>query len=76
MGKIMIINLKKDINLIGESPSGLYIYTFEYKDKNFGKGFFQGVMSDEIPQDAVIKHSDGYDLVDYSKIDVEFKKVI
>ena len=32
-------------------------------------------MSDEIPQAAVVKHSDGYDRVDYSKLDVEFKKV-
>ena len=67
--------LKKDIKLIGVSPSGLNIYSFRYKDIKFGKGLFQGVMSDEIPQNAVIKHSDGYDRVDYSKIDVEFNKL-
>ena len=65
---------KKNIKLIGYSPSGLKIYIFEYIDKSFGDGFFQGVMSDEIPQTAVIKHPDGYDRVDYSKLDVEFKK--
>jgi len=48
---------------------------FEYIDKIFGEGIFQGVMSDEIPQEAVIKHPDGYDRVDYSKIDVEFKRI-
>ena len=32
-------------------------------------------MSDEIPSNAVIKGVDGYDLVDYSKIDVEFEKI-
>ena len=68
--------LKKNIKLIGYSPSGLKIYLFEYIDKAFGDGTFQGVMSDEVPQLAVTKHKDGYDLVDYSKIDVEFKKVI
>ena len=65
--------LKKNIKLIGGSPSGLKIYAFEYINKAFGEGTWQGVMSDEIPQDAVIKHKDGYDMVDYSKLDVEFK---
>ena len=67
--------LKKNIKLIGYSPSGLKIYVFEYINKAFGKGTFQGVMSDEIPQMAVVKHLDGYDRVDYSKLDVEFKKI-
>ncbi len=69
------IRLKKDIKLIGLSSSGLRIYAFEYIDKMFGKGTWQGVMSDEIPQNAVIKHIDGYDRVDYSKLDVEFKQI-
>ncbi len=30
-------------------------------------------MSDEIPYGAVVSHEDGFDRVDYSKIDVEFK---
>jgi len=64
--------LKKNIKLIGKSPSGLNIYSFEYKDK---KGIYQGVMSDEIPKEAVIKHADGFDRVDYSKLDVEFKLI-
>ena len=67
--------LKKNIKLIGYSPSGLSIYIFEYIDKMFGKGIYKGVMSDEIPQYAVIKHEDGYDRVDYSKIDVQFQNI-
>ena len=67
--------LKKNIKLIGYSPSGLNIYIFEYIDKMFGKGIYQGVMSDEIPQHAVIKHEDGFDRVDYSKIDVQFQNI-
>lgn len=66
--------LKKNIKSIGVSDSGLKIYSFEYIDKNLGDGIFQGVMSDEIPKEAVILF-DGYDLVDYSQIDVEFKKI-
>tara|TARA_R100001443_G_scaffold12347_5_gene21944 strand:- start:183 stop:1088 length:906 start_codon:yes stop_codon:yes gene_type:complete len=64
--------LKKNIKLIGKSPSGLKIYAFEYIDKFFGEHVYQGVMSDEIPSDAVINNG-SYDKVDYSKIDVEFK---
>ncbi len=32
-------------------------------------------MSDEMPSYAVVKDTDGYDMVDYSKLDVEFKKI-
>ena len=67
--------LKKNIKLIGYSPSGLKIYIFEYINKKFGEHIYQGVMSDEIPQHAVIKHKDGYDMVDYSKLDVNFKQI-
>ena len=64
--------LKKNIKEIGRSPSGLKIYSFEYKSK---KGLYQGVMSDEVPKTAVIVGDDGFDMVDYSKIDVEFKLI-
>jgi hypothetical protein len=67
--------LKKNIKLIGFSPKNLKIYAFEYIDNKFGKGVFQGVMSDEIPNEAVVKNSDGFDRVDYSKLDVEFKLI-
>ena len=69
------IRLKKNIKLIGLSPSGLRIYAFEYIDKMFGKGIWQGVMSDEIPREYVINHVSCYEMVDYSKLDVEFKQI-
>jgi hypothetical protein len=67
--------LKKNIKLIGKSPSGLNIYMFEYINKVLGDGIFQGVMSDETPKEAVVKSKNGYDRVDYSKLDVEFKQI-
>jgi len=66
--------LKKNIKLIGKSPSGLNIYAFEYINKIFGKGIYQGVMSDEIPNNAIVNNGE-YDMVDYSKLDVEFKQI-
>jgi len=64
--------LKRDIKFLRLSPSGLKIYSFKYKDR---EDVYEGVMSDEIPQHAVVKGNDGYDRVYYNKIDVEFKKV-
>ncbi len=64
--------LKNNIKLVGYSPSGLKIYNFSYIGDN---KVYQGVMSDEIPQYAVVKGDDGYDKVYYDKIDVEFKLV-
>ena len=66
--------LKKNISLIGKSPSGLNIYSFEYINPVYGQGLFQGVMSDEIPFSAVIS-GNSYDMVDYNMIDVEFKRI-
>ena len=71
--------LKKNIKLIGQSPSGINIYEFQYKVKyanNYGTGKFQGVMSDEVPWRAVSVDKGGYDMVDYSMIDVEFKAIV
>jgi hypothetical protein len=68
--------IKKNIKLIGKSKSGLNIYAFEYIDKIFGEGTWQGVMSDEVSSEAVVKNFAGeFDGVDYSKVDVEFKKI-
>ena len=68
--------LKDNITVVDKSLSGLNIYTFNYKDPGrYGHGLYQGVMSDEIPSSAVVVGKDGYDLVDYSKIDVEFKRL-
>ena len=67
--------LKTNINLIGTSDSGINIYTFEYKDCRYGCGLFEGVMSDEVPAEAVSVDAEGYDVVNYDLIDVEFKKI-
>lgn len=68
--------LKYNIKLIGKSPSNINIYSFEYKDKDeFGYGIYQGVMSDEVIKEAVSIGEDGYDRVNYSLLDVEFKKI-
>ena len=67
--------LKKNINKIGKSPSGLNIYSFEYKDSKYGEGLWQGVMSDEVPQEAVMLMDNGYDAVNYNMLDVEFKQI-
>ena len=66
--------LKKNINKIGQSPSGINIYSFNYKNSDHGKGLFQGVMSDEMPQ-AVVGSRGGYETVNYNMIDVEFKQI-
>jgi hypothetical protein len=64
--------LKENINLIGKSPSGLNVYTFKYKGND--NGIYQGVMAQEVPHASVLG-DDGFYKVDYSKLDVEFKKV-
>ena len=67
--------LKENIRLIGKSIKGINIYTWTYKNQELdGKGTYQGVMAQEVPH-AAIQHPDGYLMVDYSKVDVEFKKV-
>tara|TARA_B110000037_G_scaffold104163_1_gene121235 strand:- start:7534 stop:8550 length:1017 start_codon:yes stop_codon:yes gene_type:complete len=67
--------LKKNIKFVGKSKKGFKIYTFEYKNKEYGEGTYQGVMSDEIPSEFVIKKNNGFDFVDYSNLDVQFKKI-
>jgi len=65
------IRMKEDINLIGKSPMGINVYTFRYKgdDKTY-----QGVMAHQVPQASSV-NADGYLMVDYSKLDVDFKEV-
>ena len=66
------VRLKKNISKIGKSTSGLNIYQFDYINK---KGTYQGVMSSEVPKEAVLVDDNGYDMVDYSKVDVDFKRI-
>jgi len=65
------IRLKEDIKLVGKSPKGIKIYNFKYlgDDKTY-----QGVMAHQVPQ-ASVANEFGYLMVDYSKLDVEFKEV-
>ena len=65
------IRLKEDIKLIGKSPSDINIYEFKYIGK---EGVYEGVMAQEVPW-ATSVDDNGYLLVDYSKVDVEFKKL-
>ena len=63
--------LKENLELIGTSPSNINIYSFNYKGS---KDKYQGVIAQEVPW-ASMKHNNGYLLVDYSKLDVNFKKL-
>jgi len=65
------IQLKKDIKLVGKSPSGLNVYNFKYIGED---ETYQGVMAQEVPWAASVADN-GYLQVDYSKVDVDFKKV-
>jgi len=69
--------LKDNITIVDKSPSGINIYTFNYKNPSkYGYGLYRGVMSDDVPSDAVIPGDNGYDLVDYSKLDVNFERIL
>jgi hypothetical protein len=63
--------LKEDIQLIGKSPAGINIYSFKYKHTN---GTYEGVMAQEVPWARTMTHT-GFYAVDYSKVDVEFRRL-
>ena len=65
------IRLKENVELIGKSPSNINIYKFNYKNN---PTIYQGAMAHEVPW-ASVKHSNGYMMVDYNQIDVDFKKI-
>ena len=65
------VRLKEDIKLVGKSSSGINIYNFKYKGDDIT---YQGVMAHQVPQASFVDKS-GYLMVDYSKLDVKFKKV-
>jgi len=71
MGNYSDIRLKEDISFKTKSPSGLNIYTFKYIGDDT---VYEGVMAQEVPW-ASIEDKDGYLRVDYSKVDVDFKKI-
>jgi hypothetical protein len=65
------IRLKDDIKLIGQSPSGINIYSFRYKGDDVR---YQGVLAHQVPHASIVNDK-GYLMVDYSKIDVNFKEL-
>ena len=69
------VRLKTNINLVGKSPLGLNIYTWNYINEKHGVGTFKGVMAQEVPNYARTKDKDGFYMVDYNAIDVDFEKI-
>jgi hypothetical protein len=67
---------KENLILIGKSNNGLNIYEFNYKGED---GLYQGVIAQELIgtkfETALSKNEDDLYVVDYNKIDVEFKKI-
>ena len=69
------VRLKKDIELVGKSAKGFNIYNWSWKDSSkYGEGRYEGVIAQEVPF-AQIATEEGFFKVDYSKLDVEYKKL-
>ena len=73
-------NLKKNIQLVGTSKSGIKIYQFEYiNPKKHGKGVYLGTIAQDLMntkwENAVMKNKNNELCIDYSKIDVKFIKI-
>ena len=70
------INLKENIKLIGKSKSGINIYEFNYINQD---GLYKGVIAQELIgteySSALMLDENNMYMVDYNKIDVEFKKI-
>jgi len=69
--KFSDIRLKEDVQLVGKSPSGINIYSFKYKQLD---GTYEGVMAQEVPWARQMTDT-GFYMVDYSKVDVEFRRL-
>ena len=63
--------LKENVELVGKSPSNVNIYSFKYKGED---GRYEGVMAQEVPWASIVG-DDGYLMVDYSKLDVDFRRL-
>lgn len=73
-------NLKKNIKIVGLSKRNIPIVEFEYKDIDlYGGGKFQGVLAQDVenvvPDAVMIDKKTGFKQVNYTAIDVDFKKV-
>jgi len=64
------------VRVIGVSDFGLNVYQFNYKNE---EGLYQGVIAQELIgtnyEDSLSLNENGLYVVDYNKIDVEFKKL-
>lgn len=73
------LRLKTNINLIGHSKSNIPIYTFNFKKYPKVSYKWQGVMAQDLLEmgfeDSIRIADDGYYVVNYEKIDVDFKKI-
>ena len=63
--------LKEDIRFVGKSPAGINVYSFKYKQL---PGRYLGVMAQEVPWARHLTDT-GYYAVDYSKVDVTFRRL-
>jgi hypothetical protein len=71
--------LKRNIVFRTYSKSGIPIYEFEYINKLDGEGRYIGTMAQDLiklgKSEAVITDKEGFYLVDYNKVDVNFFKI-
>jgi hypothetical protein len=71
--------LKRNIVFRTYSKSGIPIYEFEYINKSDGEGRYIGTMAQDLiklnKSEAVITDKEGYYLVDYNKVDVDFYEI-
>ena len=65
------MRLKEDIRFVGKSPAGVNVYSFKYKQL---PGRYMGVMAQEVPWARHMTDT-GYYAVDYSKVDVKFRRL-
>lgn len=74
MGAFSDIRMKENIELVGKTAGGINVYDFDYKPEFkgiAGHGRYRGVMADEVEKiipEAVLVASNGYKMVDYSKV--------
>ena len=70
--------LKYNIEFIGDSPMGIPMYHFNYKDESHGKGRFVGTMVDDLQrlgfEDSLFEQN-GEIWVNYHKLDVPFESL-
>ena len=68
--------LKTDVDFLFKSPSGINVYSFKYIDDP--TTVYQGVMAQELigtAFDGAVIRGERYYAVDYTQIDVAFKKL-